>query len=112
MLPTLNRSAVIVTPKQPFLNWLHSADPSSLTFTLEDVSEPTIYLVPDCDDDQDLVAHVRNYCDTIFEDQLAGWYTEQASWPVDRDFETFCLWFEYRAYTLLLDLCDNPLRRY
>jgi hypothetical protein len=110
MLATLNRSAVIVTPKQPFLDWLHDADPTSLELKLEDVSEPTIYLLPDCEDDQDLIAHVKNYCDTIFEDQLDAWYQEQSSWPVDRDFETFCIWFEYRAHTLLFDLCDDPLR--
>jgi hypothetical protein len=45
MLPTLNRSAVIVTPKQPFLDWLHGVDPTSLDLTLDDVSEPTIYLL-------------------------------------------------------------------
>jgi hypothetical protein len=67
-------------------------------------------LLPDCEDDQDLVRHVRNYCGEIFEDQLDGWYQERFDWPVDRDFATFCLWFEYRAHTLLLDLCDSPLR--
>jgi hypothetical protein len=112
MLPALNRSAVIVTPKQPFLDWLHVADPTSLTLTLDDVREPTIYLLPDCEDDGDLRAHVRNYGDTIFEDQLDGWYRERSGWPADRDFKTFCLWFEYRAHTLVLDLCDDPPHRF
>lgn len=85
MLATLNRSAVIVTPKQPFLDWLHRADPTSLTLTLEDVGEPTIYLLPQCEGDQDLIAHVKNYCYTIFEDQLDGWYREQATWPPDSE---------------------------
>jgi len=110
MFPTLNRSAVIVTPKRPFLDWLHNADPTNLTLTLEDVSEPTIYLLPECDDEQDLIAQVRNYGDTTFEDQLDGWYREHATWPYDKHFKTFCLWFEYRAHTMLLDLCDGPLR--
>jgi len=109
MFPILNRSAVVVTPKQPFLDWLHAADPTSRTLTLQDVSEPTIYLLPECEDDQDMIAHVRNYSDTIFEDQLDGWYKEQSTWPADRHFKTFCLWFEYRAHTLLLDLCEEPL---
>ena len=26
---TLNRSAIVVKPKQPFLDWLHAADPTS-----------------------------------------------------------------------------------
>jgi hypothetical protein len=109
MLPALNRSAVIVTPKQPFLDWIHAADPTSLALTLDDLEEPTIYLLPDCEDDADLRAHVKNYSDTIFEDQLDGWYRERSGWPADRDFETFCLWFEYRAHTLVLDFCDDPL---
>ena len=33
-MSTLNRSAIVVTPKQPFLDWLHAADPTSLGLTL------------------------------------------------------------------------------
>jgi len=110
MLLTLNRSAVVVTLKQPFLDWLHGADPTSLDLALEDISEPTIYLLPDCEDDRELVAHLRNYCGTIFQEELDGWFRDQSKWPADRDFRTFSLWFEYRAHTLLLDLCDSPLR--
>lgn len=111
MLPTLNRSAVFVVPKQPFLDWLRGADPTSLTLTLEDVSDPTIYLLPDCEDDDELEAHVRNFSNAIFEDQLDAWYRDRRKWPKDRDFGTFCLWFEYRAHSMLLDLCKSPLRR-
>ena len=50
----LNRSAIVVRPKSPFLDWLHGADPTSVTFTLADLSrEPTIYLVPECGDAED-----------------------------------------------------------
>jgi hypothetical protein len=31
----INRSAVIVTPAQPFLDWLHRADPTSAELSLE-----------------------------------------------------------------------------
>lgn len=44
----LNRSAIVVKPKQPFLNWLHTADPTSHRLMLRDLTrEPTIYLIPD-----------------------------------------------------------------
>ena|ERR1700676_4367132 len=47
----LNRSAIVVRPKLPFLDWLHAADPTSATLTLADLGrEPTIYLVPECGD--------------------------------------------------------------
>ena len=45
---TLNRSAIVVKPEQPFLDWLHAADPTSLELTLLNlVREPTIYLIPE-----------------------------------------------------------------
>jgi hypothetical protein len=52
----LNRSAIVVKPKEPFLDWLHAADPSGRDLTLLDlVREPTIYLIPECDTDDDVV---------------------------------------------------------
>jgi len=35
-MDTLNRSAIVVKPKQPFLDWLHAADPTSHGITLLD----------------------------------------------------------------------------
>src|ERR1039458_7311766 len=45
-----SRSAIVVKPRQPFLDWLHTADPTSHRLTLRDLTrEPTIYLIPECD---------------------------------------------------------------
>jgi hypothetical protein len=42
-MDTLNRSAIVVKPKQRFLDWLHTVDPTSHEVTLLDVCrEPTI----------------------------------------------------------------------
>jgi hypothetical protein len=35
----INRSAVIVMPAQPLLDWLHQADPTSAKLTLEDLRQ-------------------------------------------------------------------------
>jgi len=46
---TLNRSAIVVKPKRPFLEWLHAADPTSRELSLPDLArEPTICLIPEC----------------------------------------------------------------
>ena len=46
-MATLNRSAIVVTPKQRFLDWLYAADPTSRELTLLDIArEPAIYLLP------------------------------------------------------------------
>ena len=110
--PTLNRSAIVVTPKQPFLDWLHAADPTSLELTLFNLTrEPTIYLIPECDTDEDVAEVLRDLCEEIFKEQLAGWYTDTSTWPRDRSFDAFCRWFDYQHHSMLVDLCDEPLIR-
>lgn len=52
----INRSVLVVLPKQPFLDWLHRADPTSENLTLEDLRrEPSVYLLParDMESDQE-----------------------------------------------------------
>lgn len=109
-MDTLNRSAIVVTPKLPFLDWLHAADPTSRELTLRDLArEPTIYLIPECDTDEDIAKVLHELCEEIFEEQLAGWYTETSTWPQDRSYDVFCHWFDYQHHSMLVDLCDDPL---
>ena len=106
----LNRSAIVVKPKQPFLDWLHGADPTSMHLMLADLlREPTIYLIPECDTDEDVAEALRELCEEIFDEQLAGWYTDTSTWPRDRSYEVFCQWFDYQHHSMLVDLCDDPL---
>jgi hypothetical protein len=45
----LNRSAIVVRPKPPFLDWLHGVDPTSKALTLINLTrEPTVHLVDEC----------------------------------------------------------------
>lgn len=106
----VNRSAIVVTPKQPFLDWLHKADPTSLELTLLDVAaDPSIYLIRECDNDVSKILHeAYTY---IFEEQLASWCTDESVWPPDRTFEVFRSWFEYSHHSMILDLSDEPLIR-
>ena len=111
-MDTLNRSAIVVKPKQRFLDWLHAADPTIRGITLSDVTgEPTIYLIPECDTNEDVVDALREVCEEIFEEQLDGWYRVPSSWPQDRSYEEFCLWFDYQHHSMLIDLGEEPLTR-
>lgn len=106
----LNRSAIVVTPKQPFLAWLNGADPTSHSLTLKELShEPAIYLIPECDTPADLDEVLRQVCEEVFDEQLAGWYNDETAWPQDRGFDIFCQWFSFQHHSILIDLCDDPL---
>ena len=111
-MDVINRSAVIVMPAEPFLKWLHRADSTSAELTLADLRrEPTIYLLPPYDTKEEALSHLEKVCGEIFEAQLGGWYRGPSSWPVNRDFDMFKRWFEYRFHSMLVDLCEDPLER-
>ena len=106
----LNRSAWVVRPRAPFLDWLNAVDPTSASLTLVDLTrEPTIYLVDQGDDPDDERAGLPAVYATIFEDQLEGWWRDQATWPTPRSLAVFRRWFECQFHSTLLDLADAPL---
>jgi hypothetical protein len=108
----LNRSALVVKPKEPFLDWLHEADLTSHGLSLKDlVLEPTVYLIPECETGEEVAEVLQELCEEIFVDQLDGWYRDQATWPKDRSFEVFSRWFDLEHHSMLMDLCDEPLIR-
>ena len=110
--PLVNRSAVVVKPRAPFLNWLHGADPTSHALKLKDlVREPTIYLIPECETKNEVAEVLEELSEEIFIEQLEGWYRDQATWPKDRSFEVFRRWFTIEHHSILMDLCDDPLIR-
>ena len=49
------------------------------------------------------------YCEVIFAEALNGWYTDQRTWPPDRDIAVFQEWFECRMHSMVFDLDDEPL---
>jgi|SRR4249920_275533 hypothetical protein len=106
----LNRSAIVVRPKPPFLDWLHAVDPTSASLTLTNLArEPTIYLVDECDDPADEEACLQAVCSTIFEDQLDGWWRDRTTWPTLRSLPVFRRWFDCQFHSMVLDLADEPL---
>jgi hypothetical protein len=106
----INRSLILVKPKQPFLDWLHSIDPDDDT-TIEDLNDDaTAYLVPEfeTDDEQE---DVFNWCaEFVFGYELWSWCTDEALWPKDRDAATFTQWFDVEFHSIVMDVVhDIPL---
>jgi len=106
----LNRSAVVVKPKQPFLDWLHAADPTGCPNTLqEQVHEPSIYPIPGCDTKKEVADLLRDLCQEIFAGQVDYWYRDRTTWPNDRSFDVSCRWLDHHLHSVLIDLCHEPL---
>jgi hypothetical protein len=106
----LNRCAITVKARQPFLDWLRSL-PELADTTLERWNEDGVaYLLPVVEDESDDLASLLPLCfDLIFERELAAWEEDCDRWPATRDLPTFLSWFEPQLRAVVIDLVDMPL---
>ena len=103
----LNRAALIVRPKQPFLDWAAGLDDSGLVPEVAD--EPTVYLIPEFESDEDGRLVLKHVYAEIFERELDSWHTDPAAWPQKRDFKVFQEWFSIELHSVIEDLMDDVL---
>lgn len=110
MSSEINRTALIVTPKQPFVDWLNALDPAGgLTFA-EVHEDTTVFLLPDEGFQEDQEELLKGFWEEIFEQVLWEWYTDAADWPEDRTYEKFRQWFDVKFHTGVVDLGDDPIQ--
>ena len=106
----VNRSAVLVRPKEAYANWAKGTDPEAPGQYEGMPDAGTIYLLPEADDEEHLGRLLRRCHKTIFENELAAWVTDEAMWPAKRDWRTFQTWFEVQATEMVLDLGQGELQ--
>jgi hypothetical protein len=110
MAVTINRSAVVLRPRLPFVNWINSTDPKEQRFTFEEVADDNaVYLITEGTDSADPDEILRDAWSDIFEQELEGWYTDEALWPPNRSYRLFLEWFEVEVHTVVFDLSEEPL---
>lgn len=109
----INRAAVILNYKEPFIKWINEADPydDDPGITAEELrNDKTVYLVSDADAD-DIEKWISiNYKD-LFEDELHGWYTDESLWPKKRDRKTFDAWIEVEWHSVIIDTVEGPIEK-
>ncbi|HEV2444751.1 MAG TPA: hypothetical protein VGS58_02460, partial [Candidatus Sulfopaludibacter sp.] len=89
-MPTINRAAIILKPRAPFLKWVNAADPDpdAIPLSMEELQrEPAVYLVPQFDSDDEAAQLVRRSYGVFFESMLWDWYTDESLWPKNRTYE-------------------------
>ena len=107
---TLNRTVVLLGPKQPFLDWLNDVDPDDEPLTVEDVRDDNeVFLIPQFNDNSDSEKWVEMRWSFLFEHMLMGWIDDEAMWPQDRTLDMFREWFDIEIHTMAWDLSDEPL---
>ncbi len=103
----LNRSALIVRVKQPFIDWANAIDdgPKAILETYE----PTLMLIEDMEDPAEWKRVEKRLWKCIFEYQLANWHRDPIEWPHPRSLVMFRQWFDVELHLGVYDTCDDPI---
>lgn len=112
--PLIYRSAVVVKPRQAFLDWLNGIDPADNPSLSELREDCRVYLVPDFEDAPDIEKaidkYVRNNFMGIFVNELEAWYTDPDKFP-ELTYKKFEEWFEITTHSMIFDTVDKPISK-
>jgi hypothetical protein len=106
----INRTAVVIKPKEPFVDWLNQVPNEDHDFTLERISGDNVtYLIPEFFGPVESLAYVKKKFALIFENALMGWYTDKKLWPKKRNWKIFQEWFEIEINSEVIDLVNEEI---
>ena len=100
----VNRSAVLVQPRAPFLEW---AEKHGEGMPYPTGGERSVYLLPSFEEDLESEDLVLRFFDIIFEAELESWITDPKTWPTERSYESFREWFDVEHHSIVEDLVDD-----
>ncbi len=107
----VNRGAVILRYKAPFVKWIQEADPSGqkMENTVDQANrERTVYLISD-ENAENVEGWVSENYEALFEGELEGWYGDESLWPHKRDYKTFNEWFKVECHSVILDTVGGEI---
>lgn len=107
----VNRCAISLVPTAALLAWVNRVDPED-KLKLADVQEdPTLFLVSDLQDEEEMKEFLEDNFEQMFEFALNEWYTDVSVWP-SRTFAIFQEYFTAKLFSTLVDIDDDlPLER-
>lgn len=104
----INRSALVVRPAPPFLDWAARLDDAGSVPNVE--GEQTVYLLPEPEDEEvEWEDVLEGFFEEIFENELMAWHTDEAAWPKNRSYAMFRQWFKLEWHSVVEDLGDDAI---
>lgn len=101
----INRSAIIIKPLQPFVDWCSNLYPEDLN----DIKESSTYLIND--DIEDIESWLAKKFDKLFTIELESWHTNKKEWPQKRNYKMFKEWFQIDISKMIYDFEKNPIQK-
>lgn len=107
---SLNRAALIVRFKEPYIRWAAGLDPDDTDIADDLRRHTSVYLVPEDPLDVQETAPLADFFGAVFDLELEAWCIDDSLWPPVRDLDTFLEWFEVVGESVVVDLGREPLR--
>ena len=107
----INRAAVILKYKAPFIQWVNDADlyKDNPGITLESENKDcTVYLILE-DNAEKLEEWISLNFEQLFESEIEDWYTDESLWPKNRNRKLFDEWFDVECHSVLIDTVDGKI---
>ncbi|MBR6026508.1 MAG: hypothetical protein IK065_02790 [Neisseriaceae bacterium] len=108
----VNRHAVIIKGKKPFLDWINQLNDEEDNFqlTLEQLrSESNTYLVPETEMPEETIAYIDEHFDKFFQAELSAWALNDEDYPKNRTLQMFWDFFDVEVSDIVVDMCDEDL---
>lgn len=107
--PVVNRMAVAVKVKQPYIDWANGLpDNSGMIVTADKINEkPTTFLMPNYETESSIEKFLQKAKPRIFAQQLNAWCTDPDWWPEDLSAREFNKWFDLEVSEMIFDLVEN-----
>ena len=111
-MQSINRTAVIIKPKQPFVDWINSMPEDSSNYTFEQVNRENLtFLIPEYDSPADSKKYIKKNYEMIFNFELWGWITTEELWPKNRNWKMFNNWFDIEINSEVFDLVEGEVEK-
>jgi hypothetical protein len=108
----VNRTAVSVVGKQPYIDWTRKrdADANAGLLTAPRVKPfGTAILLPEFELEEDVLEWIEENVTWLFELQLSEWTEEESTWPQTRDLKTFREWFRVDIHSTVIDEGEDEI---
>lgn len=106
----VNRNALVVEPKQPFVDWINACPDTTDKVHLNELTDNcTVFLIPEqiynADD------WLKENYKAIFAYKLESWYTDTELWPKDFSFRNFQQYFNVQYVSMVVDLEFGAIKK-
>jgi len=109
-LELVKRGALIVYAKEKMLDWVNQQDGfEHEQLSIEEINtEPTVFLIPEYEDEENAFLYIEENKNTIFTNLLFEW-NENDKINLDVSKENFYDWFDFLITPIVNDLVNTKI---